>query len=384
MQTQSFIFTLTSELKETLTLLCKIAGQNTNDSGYPKAVLVDGTSLAAGNKTVIIKYVMGQDETGLVPQIFDSPVLIPINGIMLMAESSAGTEITVSLEQKMLQIRKGKGKKGKVSIAAMSAEDFPSFGEFQFSGIDKISVGDFIESFNSCKYSISDNIAKPIYTGLNISISDGNIVFSSVDGISASRCTISYKSEERFSISVPKPCLEAVMMAIARKDSSENVSIARAKGGRHVAFVIGSHLVIRTMLLDGEPLDTSFYFKEQPNSCMVSKSELVSILKSIQTISGNDKITVPILFKFADKELEVSYNGTTAKLIDSVSAESEKDLAQITIGLNPEVVYKTLKSIPVTEKVKISYAGSTSPVLFEDDRGKGNKHIVVPVRIANE
>lgn len=384
MQTQSFIFTLTSELKETLVLLGRIAGQNTGNSGYPKAVLVDGVSLAAGNMTVIVKYMMGQDETGLVPQTFDSPVLIPINGIMVMAESSVGSEITVTLEQKMLHIRKGKGKKGKVSIASMSADAFPAFGEFKFSGIDKLSVGDFVESYTSCKYSISDNHSKPIYTGLNISTNNGNIVFSSVDGISASRCTIPYESDEHFSISVPKQCLEAVVMALAKKDSTENVSIARGKDGRHVAFVIGSHLIMRTTLFDGTPLDTTFYFKEQPNTFSVSKSELISILKSIQTISGNDKVTVPILFKFSDREIEISYNGTTAKLIDSVSVESDKDLEQVTIGLNPDIVYRTLKSIPCAEKVKIGYTGNTTPVLFEDDLGKNNKHIVVPVRITSE
>lgn len=61
----SFIFTLTSELKEVLNLFAKEAGKNKAESAYPEAILADGQVLSAANTSVLLRYQMGTDELGL-------------------------------------------------------------------------------------------------------------------------------------------------------------------------------------------------------------------------------------------------------------------------------------------------------------------------------
>lgn len=62
---KSFVFTLTTELKDVLALFSREAGKNKTNSPYPDAILANGPVLSAANAFVSLKYQMGTDELGL-------------------------------------------------------------------------------------------------------------------------------------------------------------------------------------------------------------------------------------------------------------------------------------------------------------------------------
>ena len=373
----SFIFTLTSELKELLSLVAKEAGKK-NES-YPEAVLVDGKVLSAANAYVSLKYQMGTDELGMMPETFDSPVLIPIKGVRAIIDSPTNSEITVKTEGNTLSIHK-KGKKAVLNMAAITT-NFPDFGKFEVKSIDKISIGDFIDAVNSVKHSISDNNAKPIYTGLLLNCEKDSISFSAIDGIRGSVVKLSYESESSYKISIPRNCIDTIIAAVAKKDISDTLSIVRGKDNRHAAFFIGSRLVVRTRLLDGEPMDVYQMCGTQPINLLVDKAEIISVLKSISTILEDNHNAITL--EANNGEVLVGYRAGSVNFSDSISYEMESGdiTSAFRIGVNVKYLTEAIKSIG-SKKIRLGLRSSLKPIILSDTEGKDNRQIVVPVRIS--
>ena len=376
----SFIFTLTSELKEVLNLFAKEAGKNKAESAYPEAILADGQVLSAANTSVLLRYQMGTDELGLMPETFESPVLIPIKGIRAILENPANSEITVKTEGNTLSIHK-KGKKAVLNMAAITTTNFPDFGKFEVKSIDKISIGDFMDAVNSVKHSISDNNAKPIYTGLLLNCEKDSISFSAIDGIRGSVVKLSYESESSYKISIPRNCIDTIIGAVSKKDISDTLSIVRGKDNRHASFFIGSRLVVRTRLLDGEPMDVYQMCGTQPINLLVDKAEIISVLKSISTILEDNHNAITL--EANNGEILVGYRAGSVNFSDSISYEMESGdiTSPFRIGVNVKYLAEAIKSIG-SKKIRFGLRSSLKPIILSDTEGKDNRQIVVPVRIS--
>ena len=373
----SFIFTLTSELKEVLNLFAKEAGKKSES--YPEAVQVDGKVLSAANAYVSLKYQMGTDELGLMPETFESPVLIPIKGVRAIIDSPTNSEITIKTENNTLSIHK-KGKKAVINMAAITT-NFPDFGKFEVKSIDKISIGDFMDAVNSVKHSISDNNAKLIYTGLLLNCEKDSISFSAIDGFRGSVVKLSYESEESYKISIPRNCIDTIIAAVAKKDVSDTLSIVRGKDNRHAAFFIGSRLVVRTRLLDGEPMDVYTMCGQQPINLLVDKAEIISVLKSISTILEDNHTAITL--EANNGEILVGYRAGSVNFSDSISYEMESGdiTSPFRIGVNVKYLAEAIKSIG-SKKIRFGLRSSLKPIILSDTEGKDNRQIVVPVRIS--
>lgn len=382
--TNTMIFTLTAELKEVLNLFAREAGKNKTGSAYPEAVLASGNILSAANGAIMLRYQLGEDETGLMPTVFEKPVLIPIKGIRAIIDANIGTEITIAATRSAIAIAKSKKKSGKIELSALDASTFPEFGKFDFAGIDKVQVGDFDDAVSATRISIADTNPKPIYTGLFFQ-SDGEFLsFSAIDGHRASVVKLPYKTEETFKVSIPKTCLETVLAAISKRDSNDTLSIVRSKDNRHAAFFVGSRLVIQTRLLDGEPVDVSTFFKEGLHNVKLNRTELLGVLKSIAVVKEDIHLAVALTFKFDDKEVALSYKGNSVSVNDCVSITTEEENSEpVRIGVNIQYLTDALKAIN-SQQVEFSFNSPVAPITLKDtDENTDNKQLVVPVRLSD-
>lgn len=378
---KSFVFTLTTELKDVLALFSREAGKNKTDSPYPDAILANGPVLSAANAFVSLKYQMGTDELGLMPETFDSPVLIPIKGIRAITESNANTEITISVNGQTLSISK-KGKKGVIGITALDASTFPEFGKFEFNSIDKIPVGDFVDAVNSVKISIAESSTKAIYTGMFFQSDADKLSFSSLNGYQASMVKLPYQVNEKFKVSIPRTCLETVLSAVSKKERNDTLSIVRGKDNRHAAFFIGARMVIRTRLIDGEPVDVGSFCGEQPYYCLIDKAEILSVLKSISTIKEDSQRAIVLTFN--NNELTITYKASVVRLTDVIPIDEGSELKEFKIGANVDFLNSACKAIH-SKKIRFDLNSPVKPMILSDtDEGKENKQVVVPIRISSE
>lgn len=377
----TMIFTMTSELKDVLNLMIKTASQIKGDT-YPDAVLIDGKTLTATNDSVAVRYTLSQEETGLMPQTFESPVLMPIKGIRAFADTPIDTEMTVTQENRVITITKGK-KKGKITLAGMDNTKYPDFKDMDFTNVDEISVKNFTENVKSIRHSVSDNKSKRIYTGVHFVADGENLSILAINGFTASICKENYKSEV-FSLSVSNQCIDTVLQAISIKDGTETIKIIPSNDMRHAVFVIGNGFTIRTRLLEGSIMDVSTFFKKGENTLTFEKSELINILKSIQNTANNNNVFT-VAMTIHQNEIDVEYKGNISSLTDSFNVSSKVTLPEQKIGVNMISLLNTLEAIP-SDVVEMSYVNSSNPIMLSyhgiDDE-KYNKHIIVPVRLPN-
>lgn len=176
--------------------------------------------------------------------------------------------------------------------------------------------------------------------------------------------------------------METVLNAVSKKERNDTLSIVRGKNNRHAAFFIGTKLVIRTRLIDGEPVDVGSFCGDQPYTCLIDRAEILSVLKSISTIREDTQSAV--ILTFDNNEVHIHYRASVVNLSDVIPTEGNSELTDFKIGANVDFLTSAIKAIP-SKKIKFNLNSPVKPMVLSDtDEGKENKQIVVPIRIASE
>ena len=121
---EKMVFTLTEQMKDAIQLLQRTVTVKKGSGGvYPEGVLFYKDNLAAISPDLSITYKLTSDETGFVPQHFEKKVIVPIKGLQLIMDSAENSEITLSVENNILSVKKN-SKRGVAQIA-LTTDEFP-------------------------------------------------------------------------------------------------------------------------------------------------------------------------------------------------------------------------------------------------------------------
>lgn len=139
---EKMIFTLTEQMKDAIQLLQRTVTVKKISGGvYPEGVLFYKDNLAAISSDLSITYKLTSEETGLVPQLFEKKIIVPIKGLQLILDSAENSEITLSVEKIILSVKKN-NKRG-VAQNALTNEEFPEIPKLDVTGKDAIPVKEF-------------------------------------------------------------------------------------------------------------------------------------------------------------------------------------------------------------------------------------------------
>lgn len=135
-------------------------------------------------------------------------------------------------------------------IVGMSSVEYPDLPSFEQT--DGITVNSKIlrEMIRQTVYAVSENTAKPIYTGSLFEIEDGNFKIVAVDGYRMAIRNENVDSESKTSFVVPGKTQQEVLKLLT--DDEENVEIII--GQRHITFKVKNYRVI-SRLIEGTFLD---------------------------------------------------------------------------------------------------------------------------------
>lgn len=379
---EKMIFTITTEIKNALELLKKIASKNKAGGAMPEGVLFKGDNLAAMNDLLTVSFKLLPSELGLTPQLFEEPQILPIKAINVILDSSEGTEITISEENCTFRIKKS-GKKASAKISGFSKEVvFPAIPPVEYEKIDEISVDDFIDAVNATKHAISTNTAKMIYTGVHL-IADGeNLSMFAIDGYRAALWSTPYKSED-FRLSIPDKCLDVLIQALSK--TSGKMSVVQTKVKNKAVFIVnGNRMVIRTRLLEGNVVEHSPMFADGQHRLIVNRKSLISVLKSITVIADDSATKDKMLITYGNDNINLKYSCATAEYEENVSAKGNAE-SEVKMGMNLRFLLDSLNAIK-TENVSIDYKGSENPIRItaisdSEDSTTTVHQLCVPMRI---
>ncbi len=262
------------------------------------------------------------------------------------------------------------------TISTEPADDYPELPDVSTGRsiqIPQLSLRDLI---SGTIFSVSENQARPIHTGVKFEVENDAISAIAVDGFRLARRTYHPEEEIGRSLSfvVPGQSLKEVEKIL--QDTEEPASFTL--GEKHILFQIGKATLV-CRLLEGDFLD---WRRVVPTNCPIKVTANVAELSSSIERVGlivSEKYKRPVHCIFSDNTLLLRANTAIGAAEDRCSiAGLGKELE---IGFNVKYLADALRAIP-SEEVVLELTNGLSPIVMTPAEEKYDySYMVLPVRI---
>ena len=224
-------------------------------------------------------------------------------------------------------------------------------------------------------FAVSDNEARPVYTGEMFEISGGCLTLVAVDGYRlALRREKIDKEMDDYSFIVPGNALSDLEKLCA--DNDEDVTIAL--GSKHISFTIGRTVII-SRRLEGDFLN---YRKTVPAAFNVTvRTDRHLLQRTVERVSLiiDDKVKNPLRCTFGDNEIRIVCATALGKAEDICIVEGNGK--GLEIGFNNRYILDALKAAPAEEVNVCLNTGSSPCVISPADGSDKFLYMVLPVRL---
>lgn len=261
-------------------------------------------------------------------------------------------------------------------IVGMSSVEYPDLPSFEQT--DGITVNEKIlrDMIRQTVYAVSENTAKPIYTGSLFEIENGIFKIVAVDGYRMAIRSENVDSESTTSFVVPGKTQQEVLKLL--NEDEENVEIII--GMRHITFRVKNYRVI-SRLIEGTFLDYKTTIpKEEKTEVVINTRKIINSVERMSLLN-NDRIQSPVRCKFSDDEIKLSCASAVGRANDVISVPVIGE--SVEIGFNNRYLLDALKNSD-TDEIKLVLNGALAPMIVKPVKGDCFLSIVVPMRLANE
>ena len=259
-------------------------------------------------------------------------------------------------------------------IMGMAAEDFPEMPTVGSDRTLKIDGSLLSEMVKGTFFATAQNEgAKPILTGINVTVKDSIMQFVAIDGyrLAIKRENVDISDDFSFILS-GKAVSEAVKLI------DENTEEVEMKVGENlISFNINGYDFI-SRLLEGEFVN---YQKTIPSAhtqrVVVNTRELIDTIERVSLLIS-ESFSTPVRCYF--NELNVVFTCATSmgRAAETFNTQLEGDSFEI--GLNSRYLLDALKAIG-DEKVQILFNGANAGVLILPIEGNSFTYMIMPMRL---
>ena len=280
--------------------------------------------------------------------------------------------LTFTVENNAVSVRCGKAH---FDVVGISAEDYPDLPAVDGARGVELPQNLLKTMINETSFAISNNDARPVYTGSLFELEQNELRIVSVDGY---RLALRREAVEGYgedcSFIVPGTALSDLERFCA--DSDETVKLA--VGDKYISFTVGD-TVILSRLLEGEFLN---YRKAIPESFRVTvKVERDELLRVVERVSliVDDKVRTPLRLTFSQDAVDFLCTTPMGKAEDVCPCEG--DGQGLEIGFNDRYLSDALKNAPADEVVLCLNTGSSPCILRAADGSDRFTYMILPVRL---
>lgn len=326
-------------------------------------VKVTGYDLIKGIYTRFAADIAEPGSVVLNARLFDNIVRsLPDDIVTIEADDSNQTRITCG--------------NAEFSIMGLDAESYPDLPSVEHQKSVSIPEKTMKDMIDETIFAVSDNEARPVYTGALFEVFSGKLTVVAVDGyrLALRRETLEDASLKDCSFIAPGTALNDLQKMCS--DGDETVKIVL--GNKHISFSIGNCVLI-TRRLEGEFLD---YKKAIPSEYTYRlKAERTKLLKAVDRVSLiiDDRIKNPLRCIFGKNRLNMYCITSIGKGEDI--CEYEGDGEGLEIGFNNRYLQDALKAAPA-DRIEICLNNGSSPcVIVPEDGSDKFIYMVLPVRL---
>ena len=357
------------KLLEAVTRLQRIVGAKTS------MPVLEGVLISAEQgKITLIAYDL---EMGMKKEIYakcDETGDIVINAKLLsdILRRMNGIQVEISADSRLnCHIKCGEAT---FDIMGMAAEDFPEMpnvGSGKTVTVDGKVLSDMVKG--TFFATAQNEGAKPVLTGINVTIEDGIMQFVAIDGYRlAIRKQKVYISDDFSFIILGKAILEAVKLI---DEETENVEIR--VGERLISFNVNGYEFI-SRLFEGEFVNYKKTIPEENiQRVVVNTRELIDTVERVSLLIS-ESFSTPVRCYF--NELNVVFTCATSMGRATETFNTKLEGPNFEIGLNSRYLLEALKAAE-TEQVQILFNGPNNGVIIEPLEGDDFKYMIMPMRL---
>ena len=281
--------------------------------------------------------------------------------------------VTIETDERLITyITSGQADYQIVGISSVEFPDLPTFETTDELIIKESLIKNMIKQ---TLYAVSENNAKPIYTGSLFEIKDRILKIVAVDGFRMAIRTeaIDYDRDTRFVIPGKT---QSEFLKLLGNDEEENVSLI--VGERHVMFKVKEYSII-SRLIEGTFLDYETTIpKTEETVVSINTRVLINSVERMALITS-EKIQSPVKFTLTGDEIRLSCSTAVGKAADVLRTNIAGN--DVTIGFNHKYLLDALKNAE-TDEVKLIINGGLSPMIVKPVSGDSFLFLVVPMRLA--
>lgn len=358
-----------SALLEAVTRLQRAVGSKTS------MPVLEGILLSAEQgKVTLISYNL---EMGMKKEIYakcDEEGDIVINARLLcdiLRRMNAPQVLITANEKLACNIKCGEAT---FDIMGMAAEDFP---EMPFVGSDKIiriDGGLLSEMVKGTFFAAAQSEgAKPILTGINVTVENGIMQFVAIDGYRLAIRKEKVDISDDFSFIVSGRAIGEAVKLI--DESTEEVEMK--VGNNLISFNINGYEFI-SRLLEGEFVNYKKTIPaEHKQRVVVNTMELIDTVERVSLLIS-EAFSTPVRCYF--NELNVVFTCATSMGRATETFNTELEGEGFEIGLNSRYLLDALKAIE-DEKIQILFNGANAGVLIKPLEGDDYTYMIMPMRL---
>ena len=260
-------------------------------------------------------------------------------------------------------------------IVGMNSAEYPDLPAFEENEGFEIDAEILKEMIRQTVYAVSDNNAKPIYTGSLFEIENKVFKIVAIDGYRMAIRQENVDSEVNSQFVVPGKTQQEVLRIIGGDDEKVYISV----GQRNIMFKIGEYSII-SRLIEGTFLDYNSTIPKTGKTEVVVNTRLLINAVDRMSLLNSDKLQSPVRCNFSGEEIHLSCTSAIGKANDVISAPVNGE--EVEIGFNNRYLLEALRNIDADE-VKITLNGGLSPMIIKPLQGDSFISLVVPMRLAN-
>lgn len=262
------------------------------------------------------------------------------------------------------------------SIMGMYSESYPELPSVEHQKAVSIPQKTMKEMINQTIFAVSDNEARPVYTGALFEIEGDKLTVVAVDGYRLALRRETPESSDMNDCSFIAPGTALSDLEKMCSDADETVKIV--VGNKHISFSVGNCVLI-TRRLEGEFLD---YKKAIPSEYAYKiKADRTKVLRAVDRVSLiiDDRIKNPLRCVFGKNRMSMHCATAIGKGEDICEYEGDGD--GLEIGFNNRYLQDALKAAPA-DKIEICLNSGSSPCVIVPENGSDKfLYMILPVRL---
>lgn len=345
-------------------------------TGIKITVTNDSVTLTGSDSDISIESSIPLEEEGkvLVEIQTTGSIVLPARFFNEIVKKLPMDEVEISVQNGLQTIiRSGKAE---FSLNGLDADEYPHLPQIEEDNIITIPTDLLKTLIRQTVYAVSTSETRPILTGVNWKIENGDIICTATDShrLALRKAKVESNTTEEYNVVIPGKSLTELSKIL--DDSKNAVSIVITNN--QILFK-AEHLLFFSRLLEGNYPDTSRLIPAESKTELTlnTKDFLQSIVRA--SLLGEGKNNIVKLSTIEQSNVEISSNiPEIGKVVEEVQAESiiGEDLK---ISFNAKFMMDALRVLEGTD-ITIRFTGAMRPFLIQPQHDESMLQLILPVR----